>query len=85
MYNLSDPCQAPEFLLSQAAWRTMEALADEGKLRCIGLQDASIEQLAEVMGSARILPVINSVEVQPSNRNDAVLAFCRSQVRRQNI
>ncbi|KAK9915836.1 hypothetical protein WJX75_004875 [Coccomyxa subellipsoidea] len=63
----------------KAAWTTMEALVDEGKLRCIGLQDASIEQLAEVMGSARILPVINSVEVHPGNRNDALLAFCRCQ------
>lgn len=70
-----------KLLPSQAAWTTMEALADEGKLRCIGLQDASIEQLAEVMGSARILPVINSVEVHPGNRNDALLAFCRCQVR----
>ena len=61
----------------------MEALADEGKLRCIGLQDASIEQLDEVMGSARILPAINSVEVHPGNRNDALLAFCRCQVRWQ--
>ncbi|KAK9916090.1 hypothetical protein WJX75_008482 [Coccomyxa subellipsoidea] len=63
----------------KAAWTTMEALVDEGKLRSIGLQDASIEQLAEVMGSARILPVINSVEIHPGNSNDALLAFCRRQ------
>ena len=34
----------------------------------------------EIMGCARILPVVNSLEVHPGHRNDALLAFCRSQV-----
>ncbi len=55
---------------------------DEGMLRAIGLQDASVKQLTEVMGSARIAPAVNSVEVHPGNRNDELLAFCRCQVRR---
>lgn len=58
----------------------MEALVDEGKLRSIGVQDASVEQLTEVMGFARITPAVNSVEVHPGNRNDELLAFCRCQV-----
>ena len=49
-------------------------------MRSIGLQDAGIEALTDVMGSARILPVVNSLEVHPGHRNDALLAFCRSQV-----
>lgn len=63
----------------KAAWETMESLVDEGKLRVIGLQDASVKQLTEVMGSARIVPAVNSVEVHPGNRNDELLAFCRCQ------
>ncbi|BDA45305.1 probable NADPH-dependent aldo-keto reductase, chloroplastic [Coccomyxa sp. Obi] len=63
----------------KAAWETMEALVDEGKLRSIGLQDASVEQLTEVMGTARIFPAVNSVEVHPGNRNDELLAFCKCQ------
>ncbi len=58
----------------------MEALVDEGKLRNIGLQDASVEQLTEMMSSARIFPAVNSVEVHPGNRNDELLAFCKCQV-----
>jgi diketogulonate reductase-like aldo/keto reductase len=61
----------------------MEALVEEGLVRTIGLQDASIEQLTDVMCSARITPVVNSLEVHPGNRNDALLAFCRSQVSRR--
>ena len=57
----------------------MEALVDEGKLRSIGLQEASM-QVTEVTGSARITPAVNSVEVHPGNRNDELRAFCRCQV-----
>lgn len=67
-------------LCAQAAWHAMEKLVDDGLVRSIGLQDGSIEQLTEVMGSARIAPSVNSLEVHPGNRNDALLAFCRSQV-----
>ena len=66
--------------MTQAAWEAMEYLVDEGKLRSIGLQDASVQQVTEVMGSARITPAVNSVEVHPGNRNDELLAFCRCQV-----
>ena len=64
----------------QAAWKAMEQLVDEGQVLSIGLQDADIEDVTAVMEYARILPTVNSLEVHPGNRNDALLAFCRSQV-----
>jgi diketogulonate reductase-like aldo/keto reductase len=65
----------------QAAWRELEALVAEGSVRSLGLQDASIEALGDVMGCGRVLPVVHSLEVHPGHRNDALLAFCRSQAR----
>ena len=64
----------------QAAWKAMEQLADEGLVLSIGLQDADIDDVSAVMEYARITPAANSLEVHPGNRNDALLAFCRSQV-----
>ena len=64
----------------QAAWKAMEQLVDEGLVLSIGLQDADIEDVTAVMEYARITPAVNSLEVHPGNRNDALLAFCRSQV-----
>ena len=58
----------------------MEQLVDEGLVLSIGLQDADIEDVTAVMEYARITPAVNSLEVHPGNRNDALLAFCRSQV-----
>ena len=64
----------------QAAWKAMEQLADEGLVLSIGLQDADIGDVTAVMEYARITPAVNSLEVHPGNRNDALLAFCKSQV-----
>ena len=58
----------------------MEQLADEGLVLSIGLQDADIGDVTAVMEYARITPAVNSLEVHPGNRNDALLAFCNSQV-----
>ncbi len=58
----------------------MEQLVDGGLVLSIGLQDADIADVSAVMEYARITPAVNSLEVHPGNRNDALLAFCRSQV-----
>lgn len=64
----------------QAAWKGMEQLVDEGAVLSIGVQDADVDDVTAVMEYARITPAVNSLEVHPGNRNDALLAFCRSQV-----
>lgn len=69
-------------LCLQAAWKGMEQLADEGLVLSIGLQDADVDDVSAVMEYARITPAVNSLEVHPGNRNDALLAFCTSQVTR---
>ena len=58
----------------------MEQLVDDGLVLSIGVQDADIDDVTAVMEYARITPAVNSLEVHPGNRNDALLAFCRSQV-----
>ena len=82
-FTCLDPCLRSRLrcvLCKQAAWKAMEQLVDEGLVLSIGLQDADIEDVTAVMEYARITPAVNSLEVHPGNRNDALLAFCRSQV-----
>lgn len=67
---------------AQVAWRAMEGLVSEGLVRSLGIQDASVEVLTEVLGYAAIPPAVHFLVVHPGNRNDALLAFCRCQVRR---
>ena len=61
----------------------MEGLVAEGLVRSLGIQDASVEALSEVLGYAAIPPAVHSLEVTPEKRNDALLAFCRCQVSRK--
>ena len=58
----------------------MEEMVDAGFVRSIGLKDASVEALSDIMEVARIQPVVNSLGVHPGHRNDELIHFGRSQV-----
>lgn len=47
------------------AWRAMEELYDEGKIRAIGVCDFYPERLADLCVNARIMPAVNQVELHP--------------------
>lgn len=46
-------------------WGALEHLMDDGRCRAIGLSDVNIEQLEQVLGSARIRPAVVQVESHP--------------------
>lgn len=47
------------------AWRAMEELYDEGKIRAIGVCNFHPERLADLCVNARIMPAVNQVELHP--------------------
>ncbi len=47
------------------AWRAMEELYDEGKIRAIGVCNFYPERLADLCVNARIMPAVNQVELHP--------------------
>jgi diketogulonate reductase-like aldo/keto reductase len=46
-------------------WQAMERLVDEGRCKSIGLSDASLEKVQEIVKAARIKPAVVQVEAHP--------------------
>ena len=58
----------------------MEALVKDGLVRSIGLFNADIAQVQQVLAEGSIAPAVNSVEVHPHCRNTELVDFCKSKV-----
>jgi len=50
------------------AWRALEELYDEGKLRAIGISNFYPDRMVDIASFARIRPMVNQVEVHPHNQ-----------------
>ena len=64
--------------LSAESWRAMEKLYHEGKIRAIGVSNFLIHHLTELLKSAKVIPVINQVELHPQLAQPDLVKFCRS-------
>ena len=58
-------------------WRALEEQVDAGATRAIGLSDASIAHLSEVLDGARIRPAVIQVEAHPYLPQWELLEFCQ--------
>jgi diketogulonate reductase-like aldo/keto reductase len=58
-------------------WRALEQLMDEGRCRSIGLSNVSLEQLKEIVESARIKPGTLQVESHPYVPQWDLVDYCR--------
>lgn len=50
------------------AWRALEELYDEGKLRAIGISNHYVDRMVEFANFTRIKPMVNQMEVHPLNQ-----------------
>ena len=55
----------------------MERLAESGSCRAIGVSDFTLERLAEIVRSARIMPAVVQVEAHPYHPQWELLDFCK--------
>jgi diketogulonate reductase-like aldo/keto reductase len=60
-------------------WRAMESLVEEGRCRSIGLSNVSLQQVQEVVASARIKPALVQVESHPYLPQWDLLDYCGRQ------
>lgn len=58
------------------AWRALETLYKEGKVKAIGVSNFQIHHLEDLMKDAEIKPMINQVEYHPRLTQKEVQAFC---------
>lgn len=59
------------------AWRALETLYKEGKVKAIGVSNFQIHHLEELMKDAEIKPMINQVEYHPRLTQKELQSFCR--------
>ena len=62
-----------EFDLTLAAYRALETLLADGKVRAIGVSNFMPDHLDRLMEATSIVPAINQIEVHPYFRQSAVL------------
>jgi len=57
-------------------YRALETLYEMGKVRAIGVSNFHIHHLEDLMGSCKIKPMVNQVELHPQLTQKPLLAFC---------
>lgn len=58
------------------AWKTMEKLYTEGKIRAIGVSNFHQNHFDELLKEATIKPMVNQIESNPSFTNEALIEKC---------
>ncbi|MER2088756.1 MAG: aldo/keto reductase [Sporosarcina sp.] len=59
------------------AWRALETLYKEGRVKAIGVSNFQIHHLKDLMKDAEINPMLNQVEYHPRLTQKELHAFCR--------
>ena len=61
------------------AWRALETLYKEGKVKAIGVSNFQIHHLKDLLKDAEVKPMVNQVECHPRLTQKDVQAFCQDQ------
>ncbi|TWD95801.1 diketogulonate reductase-like aldo/keto reductase [Neobacillus bataviensis] len=61
------------------AWRALETLYKEGRVKAIGVSNFHVHHLEDLMKEAEIKPMINQVEFHPRLTQKEIQTFCREQ------
>lgn len=59
------------------AWRALETLYRDGRVKAIGVSNFQVHHLEDLMKDAEIKPMINQVEFHPRLTQKEVRAFCK--------
>jgi len=59
------------------AWKALESLYKEGRVKAIGVSNFHIHHLEDLMEDAEIKPMVNQVEYHPRLTQKELQAFCR--------
>ncbi|WP_222439309.1 aldo/keto reductase [Sporosarcina sp. BP05] len=61
------------------AWRALETLYKEGRVKAIGVSNFQIHHLEDLMEDAEIKPMVNQVEFHPRLTQKELQTFCQQQ------
>lgn len=60
------------------AWRALETLYKEGKVKAIGVSNFQVHHLEDLLKDAEIKPMVNQVEFHPHLTQEEVRTFCKA-------
>ncbi|WP_276353433.1 aldo/keto reductase [Cohnella caldifontis] len=60
-------------------YRALEDLYEQGRVKAIGVSNFLVHHLEDLMGSCRIKPMVNQVEMHPLLTRKKLLMFCRKE------
>src|SRR4051812_27259001 len=58
------------------AYRALETLLADGKVRAIGISNFMVDHLTALLDRAKVVPAVNQIEVHPYFQQPDVQAFC---------
>jgi diketogulonate reductase-like aldo/keto reductase len=64
-----------EFDRTLEAYRALETLLEQGKVRAIGVSNFMVDHLTQLLESATVVPAVNQIEVHPYFQQREVQAF----------
>jgi diketogulonate reductase-like aldo/keto reductase len=64
-----------DFDKTLAAYRALETLLEQGKVRAIGVSNFTVEHLQKLLAVATVIPAVNQIEVHPYFQQPEVQAF----------
>ena len=64
-----------DFDRTLAAWRALETLLEEGRVRSIGISNFMPDHLKRLLDEARIIPAVNQIELHPYFQQTEVQTF----------
>ncbi len=59
------------------AWKTLEKIYEEGKVRAIGVSNYTIRHLEELFEKSNLVPAVNQVEFSPFLYQKELLSYCK--------
>jgi diketogulonate reductase-like aldo/keto reductase len=62
----------------EETWRAMEKLYADGKARAIGVSNWTIPQLEAMTKYAKVMPMVNQIEIHPFLPNNELVDYCFS-------
>ncbi|OME87602.1 glyoxal reductase [Paenibacillus sp. FSL A5-0031] len=63
----------------QEAWRALETLYKDGRVKAIGVSNFQIHHLETLMKDAAVKPMINQVELHPQLTQKELIDYCKKQ------
>ena len=63
--------------LNAETWRAFEHLYETGKVKAIGVCHFKVEHLEELKKTAKIMPMVNQVDIHPFSTKNNIINYCK--------